>query len=105
MTRIDETLRKIAADISKENSPTSSNTEPARSPLPGDPDCPVCHGIGFVRQDLPVGDPEFGRLKICICRQKETADAVHQRLYRLSNLDAFRAMTFENFGVQGRLGL
>ena len=40
-----------------------------------------------------------------MCRQRETADAVHQRLFRLSNLDAFQAMTFEKFSTQGRLGL
>ncbi len=33
------------------------------------------------------------------------ADAAHQRLHRLSNLDAFEGLNFENFGVQGRLGL
>jgi len=87
------------------NSPTSSSTEPARSNLPGDPQCPICHGIGFVRQELAITHPDFGKLQVCACRQKETADAVHQRLYRLSNLDAFRDMTFENFNVQGRRGL
>jgi DNA replication protein DnaC len=105
MTKIDETLRKIAADISRANSPTSSSIEPAPSALPGDPHCPICHGIGFLRQDLPISHPNFGKLQICACRQKETADAVHQRLYRLSNLDAFRDKTFESFTVQGRLGL
>jgi DNA replication protein DnaC len=73
--------------------------------MAGDPNCPVCHGVGFLRQDLPIGHAEFGKLQICKCRQKQVADAVHQRLFRLSNLEAFSAMTFENFGVQGRLGL
>jgi len=65
----------------------------------------VCHGVGFVRQDVPINHPDFGRLQICVCRQKQASDAVHQRLYRLSNLDAFAAMTFDNFNVQGRMGL
>jgi DNA replication protein DnaC len=95
----------MAADISKVNSPTSSNIEPVPPVLPGDPACPYCHGVGFLRQDLPLGHPDFGKLQICVCRQKEAANAVHQRLFRLSNLDSFRAMTFESFNMQGRLGL
>lgn len=105
MTQIDETLRKIAADISKENSATSLNIEASPSDQAGDPACPICHGVGFVRQDLPIQHPDFGKLRICACRQKETADAVHQRLYRMSNLAAFRAMSFEDFSTQGRMGL
>lgn len=54
---------------------------------------------------MPVDHPDFGKLQICTCRQKQAAEAVHQRLYRLSNLEAFRGMTFETFTTQGRLGL
>ncbi len=86
---------------------TSSSTEPPgrwRGTI-GDPDCPICHGVGFIRRDLPVDHPEFGRLEVCSCRQRDVARAETQRLYRLSNLEAFRSMTFETFKVQGRLGL
>jgi DNA replication protein DnaC len=30
-----------------------------------DSNCPVCNGIGWVRLDLPVGDPKFGKLVPC----------------------------------------
>jgi DNA replication protein DnaC len=73
--------------------------------LPGDPNCPICHGIGFVRQDLPLDHPDFGRLQICSCRQKEASQAVYQKLYRLSNLDAFTHMTFESFNTQPHVGI
>jgi DNA replication protein DnaC len=95
----------MAADISRANSPTSSSIEPVTPVLPGDPNCPICHGVGFVRQDLPLSHPDFGKLQICVCRQKEAANAVHQRLFRLSNLDSFRAMTFETFNPQGHVGM
>jgi DNA replication protein DnaC len=29
------------------------------------PDCPICHGSIWVRQDVPVGHPDFGKLKPC----------------------------------------
>lgn len=71
----------------------------------GDPDCPICAGVGFVRRDLPVDHPDFGKVEICECRAQEVAQAAYQRVYRLSNLSAFEEMTFETFKVQGRTGL
>lgn len=89
------------------NSPTSSNTEPStkQSSLLGDPNCPICGGVGFVRQDLPVSHPDFGKLQVCVCRQQSLVQSTQQRLFRLSNLDYFRPMTFESFNPVGRVGL
>jgi DNA replication protein DnaC len=107
MDPIDETLKKIAAATSRANSPTSSNTEPPRqqSTLLGDPNCPICGGVGFVRQDLPVSHPDFGKLQVCVCRQQSLVQSNQQRLFRLSNLDSFRSMTFESFNPVGRVGM
>jgi DNA replication protein DnaC len=111
MEPIDETLKKIAAGTSKANTQTSSSTSAGSSDFersanrPGDPNCPICGGIGFVRRDLPVGHPDFGRVDICDCRQKEVIQSTYQRLYRLSNLDAFRNMTFDNFNTGGLVGM
>ncbi|GAP08433.1 MAG TPA: DNA replication protein DnaC [Anaerolinea thermolimosa] len=92
--------------MSKESSPTSSNTEAAASKsLPGDPNCPICRGVGFVRRDVPIDHPDFGKVEICSCRAQEVARMAYQRVYRLSNLTAFSGMTFETFKVQGRVGL
>jgi len=99
-------LRKIAADTSKANSPTSSSTDPNRSTeLRGDPNCPICQGVGYVRRDLPITDPNFGKVTICDCRRQEVVQSAYQRVFRLSNLQAFESMTFETFKVRGRLGL
>lgn len=73
--------------------------------LPGDPDCPLCHGIGYISQELPVGHPDFGRISLCTCRQREAAQGVHSRLQKMSNLQGYTQMTFENFSTQGRHGL
>ena len=78
--------------------PTTSNTEK-------DPVCPICGGVGFLRQDLPIDHPDFGKLKPCVCQQHKTNQAAQVRLYQMSNLDSFKKMTFETFSVQGRLGL
>jgi len=79
--------------------PDTSNTES------DEPVCPICGGVGYVRQDLPIDDPNFGKLVPCVCQQHKTNRAAQSRLYRMSNLESFKKMTFESFSVQGRLGL
>ena len=71
----------------------------------GDPNCPHCHGIGYLRTDLPVGHPDFGKLEICVCRRAKITGAVRQRLYALSHLDELQRLTFETFSPRGRQGL
>ena len=58
-----------------------------------------------MRKDVPVGHPDFGRIDVCSCRQKEVVQFAHQRLYRLSNLEAFRTMTFESYNTEGLVGM
>lgn len=82
--------------------PNSSNTKTEINP---DGACPICGGVGYLRRDLPVSHPDFGKLTPCICRQNETNRTAREKLYRMSNLEAFKEMTFNSFLVQGRLGL
>jgi DNA replication protein DnaC len=102
-SRIDETLKKMAAATPKASSPTSSNIEPVQTL--GDPDCPYCHGLGYVRRDLPAGSPEFGRLEVCTCRQGAVMRQVRDRLFSLSHLDELKDLTFDSFQPRGRFGL
>jgi len=53
----------------------------------GDPNCPLCGGLGYLRADLPLGHPDFGRLQICSCRRDEVAMHSRRRLYAISRLD------------------
>lgn len=91
--------------------PTGKNATPESQPeihaydLPGDPNCPYCHGIGYLRRDVPVGHPEFGKLQICSCRDRQINQQVRQRLFTLSNLEELSHLTFENFNPRGRSGL
>jgi DNA replication protein DnaC len=98
---IKKTLKKIEKNISKENSPTSSNIE---SQL-GDPNCPHCGGLGYIRSDNPVGHPHFGKLKICSCRNEEISKHNQDKLYSFSQLEELKDLTFENFEPHGRIGL
>jgi len=82
--------------------PTSSNT---KSTSPEETVCPICGGVGWLHEDLPITDPNFGKLVRCVCKQQEAIQSAQKRLYQTSNLEAFHTMTFESFSVQGRLGL
>jgi DNA replication protein DnaC len=73
--------------------------------MPGDPDCPFCHGLGYLRQDVPLEHPDFGKVQICSCRQEQVTRQVRQRLFELSNLDELSHLTFDNFEARGRVGL
>jgi len=55
--------------------------------------------------DLPIGHPDFGKVQICTCRQRQVSQQVHQRLFALSNLNELSHLTFDNFQPRGRIGL
>jgi DNA replication protein DnaC len=98
-SKIDETLKKIVTGTSKANSPTTSSTSL------GDPNCPHCGGLGYLRADVPIDHPNFGRLQICVCRQRDVSEQVRSRLYSLSHLDELKELTFESFQPRGQKGL
>jgi DNA replication protein DnaC len=73
--------------------------------MPGDPNCPICGGIGWLRQDLPIDHPDFGKIVPCSCRAEEVTQSARSRLYRMSSLDALKDLRFDNFEKRGRVGL
>ena len=94
----------MAAGTSKASTPSTSNIERLIEAL-GDPNCPHCHGAGYLRRDLPLGHPDFGKLEICTCRQADVMRAVRERLFSLSHLDELKDLTFESFQPRGRINL
>jgi DNA replication protein DnaC len=59
--------------------------------------CPICHGAGYLRHNVPVGHPLFGRAVPCRCKEEEMERRRRDDLWRLSSLDAFQEMTFTTF--------
>ncbi len=101
ISKIDATLKKLVEDTaSGKSEPSTEVGEVEYLPstgLAGDINCPYCHGLGYLRRDLPIGHPDFGKLQICSCRQGQVAQQIHQRLFSISNLDNLQHLTFENF--------
>jgi DNA replication protein DnaC len=61
--------------------------------------------VGYLRSDVPVGHPNFGRLEICVCRQRDVSQQVREHLYSLSHLDELKELTFETFRPRGQIGI
>ncbi len=70
--------------------------------MDGAPSCPRCRGAGFLRRDVPAGDPDFGRLVPCSCRADELQGLRRQRLERLSNLGPLTRLNFASLHPEGR---
>jgi DNA replication protein DnaC len=95
-------------DTGKRNGREHLEAQPAPSNAPNIPHsalhiprseevCPHCNGAGWLRMEVTVTDPRFGRLYPCICRTNATEESNLEDLYRLSNLDAFQHKVFANF--------
>ena len=63
--------------------------------------CPICGGIGYLRQDVPVGHPDFGKLIPCRCRLREQETKRLSKLRRISNLEMMSRFTFDAFMPDG----
>jgi DNA replication protein DnaC len=59
--------------------------------------CPICGGAGYLRQELPPGDPFFGQPVPCKCKERELEERRWQELKRFSSLEPFADKTFETF--------
>ena len=63
--------------------------------------CPLCGGLGFLRRDLPVEHPDFGKLAPCACQLSQVEAQHAEKLRKLSNLETLSHYNFENFVPDG----
>jgi DNA replication protein DnaC len=75
-------------------------SEGEAAPEPGV--CPKCGGAGFLRRDLPLDHPEFGKAIACDCVLSESEDARLGRLQRYSSLGPLTRLSFANLIEHGR---
>ena len=64
---------------------------------PEAPVCPKCLGAGWLRLDVPLGHPGFGRLFRCECQQRNEDRARITEMRRLSQLDGLESKSFAAF--------
>lgn len=63
--------------------------------------CPICQGLGYLRADVPLDHPDFGKLLPCPCQLTKRAQKRVESLRALSDLDIMTSMTFETFIPDG----
>jgi DNA replication protein DnaC len=71
------------------------NGPPPPDPTPA---CEVCNDFGYVRRDVPLDHPDFGRAIPCKCRRGELRD----RLRRRSQIGALMDRSFDTFRLDRR---
>ena len=96
MARLSELLQqsRVPPEFAKQVEPP---------PVELDPDvCQECGGAGFVRLDLPIKDPNFGKPVQCRCIESETQQERTARLQHYSNIGPLTRLTFDNLISRGR---
>ncbi|MCL4541990.1 MAG: ATP-binding protein [Chloroflexi bacterium] len=67
----------------------------------GSPACSICGDAGWLRLDVPVNDPRFGKIVPCACQKAQREHEHSERLFALSRLgERQRSMTFQSFYTQ-----
>ena len=94
MERLGDALGRLGLSIRVN---AAANVEPDPPPV-----CAICRDFGFVRKEVSLDDPDFGKAIPCQCRQSE----VRERLTRRSQIGALAERSFDNFlpGGRGPLG-
>jgi DNA replication protein DnaC len=67
----------------------------------GDPDCPICHGVGYVRHNVPEDHPHFGKVFDCDCRQANATENRLTYLRKIGGLEFLSDKTFDTFSTTG----
>ncbi len=62
--------------------------------------CQICQGAGYLRSNVALGHPQFGKLLACQCKELERKRKRRDQLRELSNLGAFANKRFDNFTRQ-----
>ncbi len=65
------------------------------------PPCSICGGVGFLRREVVVDHPDFGRAIPCDCKVRETQQASVDSLRNASGLAHLAQMTFAGFRPDG----
>ena len=105
MERIHQTLKKIDESTLKGITLNSSTAIDQGGFDGASIVCPICNGIGFVRQDLPVGHPDFGKLIPCTCTSGHIIGKESPSTANLNRLADYSGKSFDNFSNKGRMGL
>ncbi len=96
-----ESLGDILRRVTLKSTYAGTDISPAEEE-PKAEECPLCGGRGWVRANVPVGHPSFGKAVPCSCQAQATEEQRVSRLQRYSNLGALTRFTFLTLDPNGR---
>ena len=99
MDPIKSIAERIARDFVPPENPVTPSSEPANRFGLGDPDCPICHGVGFVIKSNSDDDPHGDKMVPCECRVRMFASNRKTINENNSNIQGYENMTFEKFVI------
>ena len=102
METINSITERIARDFIPPEHPVSPSANPENRFGLGDPDCPRCHGKGFIIKGGNPDDPTSGTMVPCDCRIRKFGDSGKKARISNANLGGYEQMTFDSFSVEGR---
>jgi DNA replication protein DnaC len=96
MESLGDILKRLTPKHSPENGNVSSIPEEEISNA-----CPICQDRGWVRAQVSMGDPLFGKAIICRCRAIVTDEDRFERLKRYSDLGLLGRFTLDDIDPKG----
>ena len=97
MEELGDILKRMAVRDTSENNPYASRPSPTDHVDIHEP----CGGRGWFTTDVPVGDPDFGRVITCDCQSQVVENERFDKLLRYSNLQHLARFTFESITTEG----
>ena len=101
MEPINSITERIARDFIPPEKPSVPSGEPENRFGLGDPNCPICGGIGFIIKG-GTDDPASGVQVPCQCRVKRYESQGRKAQLISANLGGYEKMTFDSFSTEGR---
>ncbi|MBQ6503494.1 MAG: ATP-binding protein [Flexilinea sp.] len=96
MDPIKSIAERIARDFVPPENPVTPSVEPENRFGLGDPDCPICHGTGFVIRGGNE-EPGSGTMTPCECRVRMFEFDRKKVNANVSNMQGYEKMTFDSF--------
>jgi len=90
---------KRIGDVLRDNLPRRVITTPQPVRVKP-PECPKCNDAGYLRLDVDVDHPDFGRLVECTCTIEKRNLRNRAAMDRRSSLNAFHGSSFEDFDIE-----
>ena len=92
MENLSDILRRTISNRPSRRVDDTVHDQPTRSDVGK---CPICNGVGWLTNNVPVTDPDFGQVYPCECQKSDLNGARRsQALERYSRLGILRASTF-----------